>query len=79
LFGEWHTNWDKRIIHSLAMTYGTEENRNVAWSYLNLLRALVKPIKEALIADKVVFRKMNIIEAFVMKNIIKATEGDYRN
>jgi menaquinone-dependent protoporphyrinogen oxidase len=67
------------FITCLAMKDDTEENRKIAFSYLDPLRALVKPGKEAFFAGKVDFGKMNFIEVFVMKNIIKATEGDYRN
>jgi menaquinone-dependent protoporphyrinogen oxidase len=67
------------FITCLAMKDNTEENRKIAWSYLQPLRTLVKPGKEAFFAGKVDFSKMNFIEVFVMKNIIKAAEGDYRN
>jgi menaquinone-dependent protoporphyrinogen oxidase len=67
------------FITCLAMKDDTEENREIAFSYLNQLRALVKPGREAFFAGKVDYSKMNFIEVFVMKNIIKAAEGDYRN
>lgn len=67
------------FITCLAMKDATEENRKIAWSYLNPIRALVKPGEEAFFAGEVNFSKMNFVEVFVMKNIIKATEGDYRD
>ena len=67
------------FISCLSMKDDTEESREIAFSYLDPIRTLVQPGKEAFFAGKVDFSKMNFIEVFVMKNIIKAAEGDYRN
>jgi len=57
----------------------TAENRQTVSAYLDPVRALVKPRKEGFFAGKVDYKKMNFFMGFLMRNMIKAPEGDYRN
>lgn len=62
----------------LTLKDDTEENRKTVEAYLNPLRAMVRPGKEAFFAGKLDYGRLNFPESFLMKNMIKAPAGDYR-
>ena len=62
----------------LTLKDDTQENRNKVSAYLNPVRALVKPGKEGFFAGKIDYSRLNFFEGFIMRNMIKAPEGDFR-
>lgn len=67
------------FVACLTLVENTEENRVTAASYLEPLRALVKPADEALFGGALKYNRLNFVEALLMKKMIKAQESDGRN
>ena len=62
----------------LTLKDDTQENRSKVSAYLDPVRALVKPGKEGFFAGRIDYSRMNFFEGLLMKNMIKAPEGDFR-
>jgi menaquinone-dependent protoporphyrinogen oxidase len=65
------------FVVCLAMKDGDEKGRNTAATYLEPVRAQVKPMSEGLFAGAYDPQKIGLVERQIMK-IIKAPPGDYR-
>ena len=55
-----------------------DDQQGVVSAYLDPIRAVVKPEKEAFFAGVIDFKKMSFFDAFIMRYIFKSREGDYR-
>lgn len=62
----------------LTIKDDTPENRETAQAYTEPQRVLVKPVHEAFFAGQVDYQKFSFFTGFLMKNMIKAPEGDFR-
>ena len=56
-----------------------EKNINTVSAYLNPLKAEVSPIDFGLFAGKMDYSKLDFISKFMVKNIVKVPEGDFRD
>ena len=63
----------------LAMSEESEEKRREAQGYLQPVRDLVQPTEEAMFAGAVTYQKLPFLLRYLMKNMIKAPEGDFRD
>jgi menaquinone-dependent protoporphyrinogen oxidase len=57
----------------------TAENRKTVSAYTDPVRALVKPVKEGFFAGKMDYQRLNFFMNFLIRNMIKTPEGDFRN
>ena len=62
-----------------AMKDDTEANRKKADAFSDPARTVVKPVDTGNFAGVVDFSKMNFFTRFMMKNMMKAPEGDFRD
>jgi menaquinone-dependent protoporphyrinogen oxidase len=62
----------------LTLQEDTPENRKKVSAYLNPVRSLVKPGKEGFFAGKIDYSRLSFIDGVIMRNMIKAPEGDFR-
>ena len=62
----------------LTLKDDNETTRKEVAAYTDSIRALVKPGQEAFFAGKIDYQKLGIFYGFLMKNMIKAPEGDFR-
>ena len=65
------------FVVCLAMTSGDEKGRTTASTYLEPLRAQVKPVSEGLFAGVYDPQKVGFVERTIMK-AMKAESGDFR-
>ncbi len=63
----------------LTMRNPAPENINMTLAYNDEARTLVHPESEASFAGTVRYDRLNFFVKFLMKKIIKAPEGDFRN
>jgi menaquinone-dependent protoporphyrinogen oxidase len=63
----------------LAMSEDTEEKRREAEGYLQPVRDLVQPAEQAMFAGAVIYQRLPFLLRYLMKNVIKASEGDFRD
>lgn len=62
----------------LTLKDDTEENQIKVSAYLDPVRSLVQPGKEGFFAGRIHYQQLNFFEGLLMKNMIKAPEGDFR-
>ena len=67
------------FVVCLTMKEDTPENRKLADGYSDPARAIVAPVDVGSFAGAVKYDKMGFAVKFLMKNMIKAPEGDFRN
>jgi menaquinone-dependent protoporphyrinogen oxidase len=67
------------FIVCMTLREDTPEKRKKADAYLDPLRAEIKPVDAGLFAGKMDYSKLSFIEKLIIKNIVKVTEGDFRN
>jgi menaquinone-dependent protoporphyrinogen oxidase len=67
------------FVVCLTMKDDTPENRKKVNAYLNPLREEVTPQSIGLFAGKMTSAKLNIFLRFMVKHMIKAPEGDFRD
>jgi menaquinone-dependent protoporphyrinogen oxidase len=63
----------------LSMKNAEESNIKRAIAYNDEVRAYAQPATEASFAGTMRYAKLNILLRFLMKRVIKAQEGDFRN
>ncbi len=63
----------------LTLRDDTQENREKVSAYIEPVRALHQPGKEGFFAGKLNYQSLSIAEGLLMKGMIKAPEGDFRN
>jgi menaquinone-dependent protoporphyrinogen oxidase len=63
----------------LTLKDDTAENREKVKAYLNPVRAVVQPGKEGFFAGRLNYPRLSFVEGMLMKSMIKAPEGDFRN
>jgi len=63
----------------MTMTEESEEKRREAETFLQPVRDLVQPAEEAMFAGAVNYQKLPFVLRFLMKNMIKSPEGDFRD
>ena len=66
------------FVNCLTMKEDTPENRNTVTEYLQPLRTLLEPLSLGLFAGKMDYSKLSWMERFIITNLVKAPEGDYR-
>jgi menaquinone-dependent protoporphyrinogen oxidase len=57
----------------------TEAHQRVAESYLEPVRAIVKPVEVGLFAGKMDYSKLSFLNRLMIERFIKSPEGDWRN
>jgi menaquinone-dependent protoporphyrinogen oxidase len=57
----------------------TEENRRKVALYSDSAKALAAPVDVGLFGGKIDYARMNFFFRFMLKNMMKAPEGDFRN
>jgi menaquinone-dependent protoporphyrinogen oxidase len=62
----------------LTLKDDTEENRKKVSAYLDPVRALVQPGREGFFAGRIDYQRLSFLDGFLMRNMIKAPEGDFR-
>lgn len=67
------------FIVCFILRENTEENRKTANAYLDPLRAEVTPVDVGLFTGKMDYSKLSFLETFIIKYIVKASEGDLRD
>ena len=67
------------FIVCLTMKDDTPENREKVAEYLTPLRTLVQPFAEGYFAGKMDYSKLKRFDRFIVKRMIKAPEGDFRD
>lgn len=63
----------------MTVTEDTEEERREAEGYLQPVRDLIQPAEEAMFAGAVNYQKLPFVLRFLMKNMMKSPEGDFRD
>jgi menaquinone-dependent protoporphyrinogen oxidase len=63
----------------LTMKEDTPDNRKFVSSRMEVLEAGLKPVDEGLFAGKVNLAKLKPFPRFIMKNMVKAVDHDYRD
>ncbi len=63
----------------LTLKDDTEENREKVSTFVEPVRALIQPDREGFFAGKLNYQNLSMVEGLIMRNMIKATAGDFRN
>lgn len=63
----------------MTLCKDTQENRVTTEKYLESVRNIVKPIDEGFFAGKMDYSKLGFFARFIVKNMVKTPEGDFRN
>jgi len=63
----------------MTLCEDTPEKRAEAEKYLAPVREIVKPIDEGYFAGRMDYSKLGFLAKFVVKNMVKTPEGDFRN
>lgn len=67
------------FVVCMTLREDTPEKRKKADSYLDPLRAEIKPVDIGLFAGKMNYSKLSFTEKIIIKNVVKVPEGDFRN
>lgn len=62
----------------IALMEDTEENRRMAASWMEPMRAVLEPVRMGLFAGKMDYSRLSFPERFIIKRM-KVPEGDHRN
>lgn len=63
----------------LTLAEDNEKNRSEVKGYMQSVRAILEPVSLGLFGGKLDLGKLSFIERFIMANLIKAREGDFRD
>lgn len=67
------------FVDCMTLKEDNEKNRKIVYGYLDPLRAEVKPVAAGLFAGKMDYSKLGFFPRFIVKNMVKVPEGDFRN
>ncbi len=63
----------------LTMQEDTEDHRRLVESWMEPARAIVPPVSVGLFAGRMDYSKLSAIDRFIIRNLMRIPEGDYRN
>lgn len=87
-FGKSFVEKNKSVLSKIPTAYflvcmnlcvDTPEKRAETEKYLEPARQIIKPIDEGYFAGKMDYSKLGFLARFVVKNMVKTPEGDFRN
>jgi menaquinone-dependent protoporphyrinogen oxidase len=67
------------FIHCMTLTTDNDAKRAEASSYLDPVRAIVKPVSEGLFAGAMVPEKLKLLDRVLTVDLMKLPVGDFRN
>lgn len=67
------------FVVCITLKEDTEENRRLVESWMAPVRAILEPARMGFFAGKMDYGRLSFLERFIIRNMLKVPEGDYRD